>query len=59
MPLCGTTLIKKPTRGLGMAGAGVVGHDPAAMLRRYAKKTKKADSQAAEIIGLLSKGALQ
>jgi hypothetical protein len=28
------------------------------MLRTYAKRTKKADTSAAEIIGALSKGAL-
>jgi integrase len=35
------------------------GHDPATMLRSYAKRTKKADAQAAEIIGMLSKDALR
>jgi integrase len=34
------------------------GHDPATMLRSYAKRTRKADTMAAEIIGMLSKGAL-
>jgi integrase len=46
----------------GMSPAAVAqrcGHDPATMLRSYAKRTKKADARAAEIIGLLSKGALQ
>lgn len=33
------------------------GHDPAVLLRSYAKRTKKADTSAAEIIGTLSKGA--
>jgi integrase len=32
------------------------GHDPAMLLRTYAKRTKKADTSAAEIIGALSKG---
>jgi integrase len=46
----------------GMSPAAVAkrcGHDPATMLRSYAKRTKKADAQAAEIIGMLSKGALR
>jgi integrase len=34
------------------------GHDPAVMLRSYAKKTKKADDSAAAIMGQLSKGLL-
>jgi len=34
------------------------GHDPATMLRSYAKRTRKADTMAAEILGMLSKGAL-
>ena len=34
------------------------GHDPAVLLRSYAKRTKKADTSAAEIIGKLSKGVL-
>ena len=45
----------------GMSPAAVAarcGHDPATMLRSYAKRTKKADNQAAEIIGALTKGAL-
>ena len=45
----------------GMSPAAVAkrcGHDPATMLRSYAKRTRKADAKAAEIIGLLSKGAL-
>ena len=32
------------------------GHDPAVMLRSYAKRTKKADTSAAAVIGALSKG---
>jgi len=46
----------------GMSPAAVAkrcGHDPATMLRSYAKRTKKADAKAAEIIGLLSKGVLR
>jgi hypothetical protein len=35
------------------------GHDPATMLRSYAKRTRKADARAAEIIGALSKEALK
>jgi integrase len=34
------------------------GHDPAVLLRSYAKRTKKADTSAASVIGSLSKGAL-
>jgi integrase len=34
------------------------GHDPAVLLRSYAKRTKKADTSAAAIIGVLSKAAL-
>jgi len=34
------------------------GHDPAVLLRTYAKRTKKADASAAAVIGTLSKGAL-
>jgi integrase len=46
------------------AGVGVhvvaarCGHDPAVLLRSYAKRTRKADNQAAGIIGALTKGAL-
>jgi len=35
------------------------GHDPAVLLRIYAKRTKKADTGAAAVIGALSKGALR
>jgi len=34
------------------------GHDPAILLRVYAKRTKKADTSAAAIIGALSKSVL-
>ena len=34
------------------------GHDPAVLLRNYAKRTKKADTSAAAVIGALSKGVL-
>jgi integrase len=34
------------------------GHDPAVMLRAYAKRTRKADISAAEAIAALTKGAL-
>jgi integrase len=35
------------------------GHSPAVLLRAYAKRTRKADDSAADVIGLISKGALQ
>jgi integrase len=35
------------------------GHDPAVLLRSYAKRTKKSDASAAEIIGTLSRGVLK
>ena len=35
------------------------GHDPAVLLRSYAKHSKKADTSAAAIIGVLSKGVLR
>ena len=34
------------------------GHDPAVMLRAYAKRTKKADVSAADVIAALTKGSL-
>jgi integrase len=34
------------------------GHDPAVLLRSYAKRTKKADTSAAAVIGGISKGVL-
>ena len=34
------------------------GHDPATMLRSYAKRTRKADKSAADVIAALSKDAL-
>jgi integrase len=34
------------------------GHDPAVLLRDYAKRTKKADTSAAKVISKPSKGAL-
>jgi integrase len=34
------------------------GHDPAILLRNYAKRTRKADTSAAAVIGSLSKGVL-
>jgi integrase len=34
------------------------GHDPAVLLRSYAKRTKKADTAAADVIGAMSKDAL-
>jgi integrase len=35
------------------------GHDPAVLLRSYAKRTKKADTSAAAVIGVLSRGILK
>jgi integrase len=35
-----------------------IGDDPATLLRSYAKRTKKADANAAEVIATLSKGVL-
>ena len=34
------------------------GHDPAVLLRVYARRTKKADTSAAAIIGAMSEGVL-
>jgi integrase len=34
------------------------GHDPAVMLRSYAKRTRKADTSAAAVIGSITKGVL-
>ena len=34
------------------------GHDPAMLLRNYAKRTKKADAAAADVMGTLSAGVL-
>ena len=34
------------------------GHDPATLLRTYAKRTKKADAAAADVIGTVSASAL-
>ncbi len=34
------------------------GHDPAVLLRVYAKRTRKADTSAAVVIGSLSRGVL-
>src|SRR5262249_32584494 len=38
--------------------AGRCGHDPAVLLRIYAKRTKKADTRAAAVIGTLSQTIL-
>ena len=38
--------------------AARIGDDPAVMLRSYAKKTRKADVSAADVISKLSKGVL-
>jgi hypothetical protein len=34
------------------------GHDPATLLRAYAKRTDEADAKAATVIGSISKGIL-
>jgi integrase len=34
------------------------GHDPAVLLRNYAKRTRKADDSAVDVIAAISKGAL-
>ena len=34
------------------------GHDPAVLLRVYAKRTRKADTSAAAVIGALARGVL-
>jgi hypothetical protein len=38
--------------------AARLGQDPAVLLRTYAKRTKKADTSAAAVIGAMSKGIL-
>jgi integrase len=38
--------------------AARAGHDPAVLLRVYAKRTRKADTSAAEVIGALSRAVL-
>jgi hypothetical protein len=35
------------------------GHDPAVLLRSYAKRTRKADTNAAAVISALSAGSLR
>jgi len=35
------------------------GHDPATLLRSYAKRTRKADTSAANVIGAMSAAALE
>ena len=35
------------------------GHDPAVLLRSYAKRTRKADASAANVIGAMSAAALE
>ena len=35
------------------------GHDPAVLLRSYAKRTRKADTSAAAVIGALAKNVLR
>ena len=47
-----------PTRGRICVVAARCGHDPAVLLRIYAKRTKKADTSAAAVIGTLSEHAL-
>jgi integrase len=47
-------------KGMSVAAVAVrCGHDPAVMLRSYAKRTRKADDAIVDFIGGLSKGALQ
>jgi hypothetical protein len=41
-----------------MSSTKRIGDDPATLLRSYAKRTKKADANAAEVIATLSKGVL-
>jgi hypothetical protein len=41
------------------AVAARCGYDPVTMLRSYAKRTRKADNAAAEIVGSVTKGALK
>jgi integrase len=41
------------------AVAARCGHDPAVMLRSYAKRTRKTDTAIVDVIGAISKGALQ
>jgi integrase len=46
-------------KGVGIhVVAARCGHDPAVLLRSYAKRTKKADTSAAAVIGTISKGML-
>jgi integrase len=46
-------------RGVGVhTVAERLGHDPALLLRVYAKRTKKSDTMAADIIGTMTKGVL-
>jgi hypothetical protein len=42
-----------------VAAAARCGHDPAVMLRSYAKRTRKADDAIVDAIGQMSKGVLQ
>jgi hypothetical protein len=37
----------------------ICGHDAATLLRSYAKRTSKADTSAARVIGAISKGILK
>ena len=47
-------------RGMSVAAvASRCGHDPAVMLRAYAKRTRKADNAIADVIGELAKGVLR
>ena len=45
-------------QGVHACGRCPVWHDPAVLLRSYAKRTKKADTSAADVINALAKGAL-
>jgi len=54
-----------PTKPLLDAGVPVhvvaarCGHDPAVLLRTHAKRTRKANTSAADVIGTLSQGVLR
>ncbi|MFZ0104000.1 MAG: hypothetical protein WCF47_25285 [Pseudolabrys sp.] len=57
--LRGTHETLLPDRGVPVhVVAARCGHDPATLLRNYAKRTKKADTSAASVIGSISKGII-
>jgi hypothetical protein len=58
---CERRLSRSPRRTQRPPGSEAcrrIGDDPAALLRSYARRTKKADANAAEGIAALSKGVL-